>query len=353
MTKKNLLSMLTTLACTLVAISAPTLARDKPGYIGKHPDLSGTYNIATLTPLQRPKAFGDNLLLTKEQADKMIKEEADLIAAGAESSDPDRDAPPDGGDGSEGAAGNVGGYNTFWVDRGDDVFTIDGKFRTSIITDPANGRRPELTPAAQEKFKQFASFFRPNKGEAYWMPGPGPYDNMELRPNAERCLLGFGSTAGPPMFPVLYNNLKRIVQTKDHVMILVEMVHDARIIRMNSEHAPDSERYWMGDSIGHWEGETLVVDTTNFKDRPALFGASRNLHVVERFSKSEDGDLLYSFTVDDPSVWKSSWSGEYPWPASEDKVFEYACHEGNYALGNIMRGARRLEDDYSKNARGK
>ena len=326
-------------------------ARTKKGYIGKHPDLSGTYNIATLTPLQRPKAFGDNLLLTKEQAEKMIAAEQALNDAGAQSSNPDREAPPDGGDGSEGAAGNVGGYNTFWIDRGEDVFSIDGKFRTSIITEPANGRRPEMTPTARAKFAKYISFFRPNKGEAYWMPGPGPYDNMELRPNAERCLLGFGSTSGPPMFPVLYNNLKRIVQTKDHVMIQVEMVHDARIVRLNSEHAPASERSYLGDSIGFWEGETLVVDTTNFNDRPGLTRASRDLHVIERFTKKTDGSLLYSFTVDDPSTWTGTWSGEYPWPKTSDKVFEYACHEGNYALGNIMRGARRLEADWQKQSR--
>ena len=128
------------------------------------------------------------------------------------------------------------------------------------------------------------------------------------------------------------------------------MVRDARIIRLNSEHAPEDERYWMGDSIGHWEGDTLVVDTTNFKDRPALSGASRDLHVIERFTRSKDGGLLYSFTVDDPTTWTASWSGEYPWPVSQDKVFEYACHEGNYALGNIMRGARRLENDYTQTA---
>lgn len=323
-------------------------ARTKKGYIGKYPDLSGTYNIATLTPLQRPKAFGDNLLLTEEQAEKMIAAEEALQVEGAQSSNPDRDAPPDGGDGSDGAAGNVGGYNTFWIDRGEDVFSIDGKFRTSIITEPANGRRPKMTPGAAAKFARYISFFRPNKGTAYWMPGPGPYDDMEQRPNAERCLLGFGSTSGPPMFPVLYNNLKRIVQTEDHVLIMVEMVHDARIIRLNSEHAPDSERYYMGDSIGFWEGDTLVVDTTNFKNRPGLSGASRDLHVIERFTKKDDGSLLYRFTVDDPSTWTRSWSGEYPWPKTDDKVFEYACHEGNYALGNIMRGARRLEADWQK-----
>lgn len=339
---------------TLVGALSANLAeaRNRDGYIGKHPDFSGTYNIATLTPLQRPKAFGDNLLLTKEAADKMIATEQAVIDAGSESSNPDREAPPDGGDGSQGAAGNVGGYNTFWIDRGDDVFSIDGKFRTSIITEPTNGRRPDMTPVARKKFMEYISFFRPNKGEAYWMPGPGPYDNMELRPNAERCLLGFGSTSGPPMFPVLYNNLKRIIQSADHVMILVEMVHDARIIRLNSEHAPTSVRSLMGDSIGYFEGDTLVVDTTNFTDRPGLTGASRDLHVVERFRKNADGSLNYGFQVNDPATWTSSWGGEYPWPVTDDKVYEYACHEGNYALGNIMRGARRLESDYSKAAGG-
>jgi hypothetical protein len=145
------------------------------------------------------------------------------------------------------------------------------------------------------------------------------------------------------MFPVLYNNLKRIVQTKDHVMILIEMVHDARIIRLNSKHAPATVRSYMGDSIGHWEGETLVVDTTNFNEQPGLYGASADLHVIERFSKTDNGDLLYNFRVEDANTWTKAWGGEYTWPNSTDKVYEYACHEGNYAMGNIMRGARRLE----------
>ena len=147
------------------------------------------------------------------------------------------------------------------------------------------------------------------------------------------------------MLPALYNNVKRIIQTEDHVMILAEMIHDARIIRMNTVHKPAQIRSWMGDSIGHWEGETLVVDTTNFRERPALYGASQDLHVIERFSRKDNGDLHYEFTVDDPSSWQESWGGEYPWPATNDKVYEYACHEGNYALGNIMRGARILEQD--------
>ena len=145
------------------------------------------------------------------------------------------------------------------------------------------------------------------------------------------------------MLPVLYNNLKKIVQTDDHILIFVEMVHDARIVRMGQEHAPPDIRQWMGDSIGHWEGDTLVVDTTNFNDTPALPLASRNLHVVERFTRVDTETLLYQFTVEDPTIWTEPWSGEYIWPATENRVYEYACHEANYALGGILRGARLLE----------
>ncbi len=157
--------------------------------------------------------------------------------------------------------------------------------------------------------------------------------------------MGFGSTAGPPMLSVLYNNMKRIVQTDDIVMILVEMVHDARIVRMNQEHNPPEIRSWLGDSVGHWEGDTLVVDTTNFTDNPALGGASRNLHVIERVTLVDADTLLYRFTVEDPTVWIAPWSGEYTWPASDNRVSEYACHEANYSFGGILRGARVLEAD--------
>jgi len=339
------------LGCIVVCLmcTASVDARDRKGFIGRHPDLSGTYNTATLTPLQRPRAFGDNLYLTQAEAEKLAAAEAALLTDGAKDSDPDRLAPPDGGDGSEGAAGNVGGYNTFWVDRGDSAIQIDGKFRTSLITTPTNGRRPPLTARAQTVLaKRFAGFGKKNTGTAWWMPGAGPFDNHEQRPLGERCILGFGTTSGPPMLPVLYNNLKRIVQTKDHLMILVEMVHDARIIRYTDDHAPSDVRSYLGDSIGRWEGRTLVVETTNFNDTPGLYGASRDMVVTERFEKQDDGSLLYSFLVDDPATWKAPWGGEYPWPTTQDKVYEYACHEGNYALGNIMRGARRLEAEASR-----
>jgi hypothetical protein len=339
------LSLTTLGIVAALTIGAAAHARDIPRTPDGRPDLSGTYDVATLTPLQRPEAFGDNLFLTPEQAEQMQQEEQRLMAEGAKRSDPNRNAPPVGGDGSTGAAGNVGGYNTFWIDRGDSVIMVDGKFRTSILTDPPNGRFPALTERAARDFMARRAAFRENTGEAWWMPGPGPYDDPEQRPLGERCLLGFGSTAGPPMLPVLYNNLKRIVQTPDSIVILVEMNHDARMVRMNAEHAPQDQRFWLGDSIGWWEGDTLVVDTTNFRDESGLGGATRDLHVVERFTRQADGSLLYSFTVSDPNVWTAPWSGEYPWPRTEDRLFEYACHEGNYALGNILRGARLLEQD--------
>ncbi len=331
-------------SCLLALVFATVGWADTAG----PPDLSGTFNVATLTPLQRPAAFGNNLYLSPEEAERIAAEDAARKASRSEASDPDRDAPPEGGDGSAGAAGNVGGYNTFWIENGEDTFTVDGKFRTSIITHPENGRRPAVTPEAQKRFAVAARNRRENSGTAWWITeevSPGPYDNMEQRPLPERCILGFGPVAGPPIFPTLYNNVKRIIQTDEHVMILAEMVHDARIVRMNAKHRPESIRTWLGDSVGHWEGDTLVVDTTNFNDQPALRGATRALHVVERFTRIDDKTVMYQFTVDDPNTWSEPWSGEYPWPQTGDKLYEYACHEGNYALGNIMRGARILEQD--------
>lgn len=334
---------LTILILFMRAVNSEQQGNEKPPI----PDLTGTYNVATLTPLQRPKIFGNNLYLSAEEAEKIRTDDLERKAEDGERSDPKRDAPPAGGDGSSGAAGNVGGYNAFWIDNGNNSFATDGNFRTSIITRPTNGRRPAMTELGRRAQAERIRNYRPNQGTAWWINEnrQGPYDNMELRPLAERCILGFGPVAGPPMLPALYNNVKRIVQTEKYVMILVEMVHDARIIRLNSEHRPRHIRTWMGDSIGHWEGETLVVDTTNFMSKPALYGATETLHVVEKFQKQSDGSLNYSFAVADPSVWISPWGGDYPWPETQDKVYEYACHEGNYALGNIMRGARLLESE--------
>ena len=355
MTTKH--SAILVIGSIMLFLSSPVDAQDGSTTTNGRPDLSGTYDTATLTPLQRPEAFGNRLSLTEEEAATITENEPVALAAifgipadrNVESAPPS-EAPPVGGDGSTGAAGAVGGYNTFWMDRGSSAFQVNGEWRTSIITDPQNGRQPPLTAEAQAQRAGFAAFFRPNTGTAWWLSengldAPGPYDDPEIRPLAERCLLGFGSTSGPPMLPVLYNNLKRIVQTDDHVMILAEMVHDARIVRMNQEHAPPEIRSWLGDSVGHWEGDTLVVDTTNFSDSPALSQASRNLHVVERFSRIDADTLLYQFTVSDPTIWTAPWSGEYIWPSSGNRVYEYACHEANYSFQGILGGARILEQD--------
>ena len=326
-------------------------AANGPRTADGHPDFSGMYDIATLTPLTRPANVGDRASLTEAEAKALAAQTAAYMAQRNAKSDPNRNAPPAGGDGSEGAAGNVGGYNALWIDNGTGAFKIDGSYRTSILIDPPNGRMPQLTAYGMQRAAARAKMNRPNRGDAWWIPenvSPGPYDDPELRPTAERCLLGFGASAGPPAMPVLYNNLKQIVQGKDTVIILNEMVHEARMVRMNAQHDPAEIRRWVGDSVGHWEGDTLVVDTTNFNDQPALAGASRNLHVIEKFSRLDDKTLLYRFTVDDPTIWTRPWTGEYIWPATESRIYEYACHEGNYSFANILRGARLLEADEVK-----
>ncbi len=349
--KNQILFAATATGLLLSCLSHADIPRTSDG----KPDLTGTYDIATITPLQRPEALGEKLTLTEAEGLQAAAQVAASKAAADAASDPNREAPPAGGDGSAGPAGNVGGYNSFWIDFGDTAIKINGEYRTSIITDPPNGRQPEMTPLAGMKMaKLFGQVLHENKGDAWWVDqaGPGPYDDPELMTLSDRCLIGFGSTGGPPMLPTFYNNLKRIVQTPDHVLILIEMVHDARIIRLNSTHPDESVRKWLGDSIGWWEGDTLVVDTTNFPDQPSLYGASRDLHVVERFQRLDEETLLYSFTVDDPSSWKAPWSGEYPWPASDTRVYEYACHEGNYAMEGILKGARLLERELAEGIAG-
>lgn len=316
------------------------------------PDFSGVYDITTLTPVMRPPSLAARKSLTDEEAQKQAKAMADQMAKLNQPTDPNRPAPPKGGDGSEGAAGNVGGYNGVFVDYGSSAFKLDGQFRTSIIVDPPNGRMPAMTPEAMKKAASRMRRERANRGDAWWVKEnitPGPYDDPELRPMAERCIMSFGQSATTPMLPnYFYNNLKQIVQSKDTIMILNEMIHDARIIRMNAQHEPPEIRRWMGDSVGHWEGDTLVIDTTNFNDTPALAMADRNLHVIERISRIDAKTLLYQFTIDDPTVWTAKWTGEMPWPATDARIYEYACHEGNYSFANILKGARLLEAEALK-----
>ncbi|MGE3508121.1 MAG: hypothetical protein AB7N65_04485 [Vicinamibacterales bacterium] len=332
------------------------LARTPDG----HPDIQGTYDVATITPIERPEEFGNRATLTADEATALEQGEAEWKASTLEADKGDRTAPPVGGETDKPktylatvlrrGGGVVGGYNTFWLAGGEQVVRIDGQYRTSIVVDPPNGRIPPLKPIAVERQKARLQIrVDPSASESTAAAGPpSAFDNPEARPLGERCILGFGNTSGPPTLPnYFYNNLKQIVQTKDTILIHVEMVHDARIIRMNSTHLPKTVRKWMGDSIGRWEGETLVVDTTNFTDKTVFQGSGENLHVVERFTPQSDGGLLYQFTVSDPDTWDRSWKGEYVWRASNEQIYEYACHEGNHGLVNVLRGAR-YEDSQKK-----
>ena len=334
---------------------APAAGRAVPRMPDGHPDLQGIYDLATLTPVERPN--GLPAVLTDEEAAKLEKQAANRRELLARPSKADRDAPPVGGDGSVGAAGNVGGYNNFWIDAGSSYMQIDGQKRTSIVIDPADGRVPSTTAAARQRMLALRNA-RPTSdaaenGNDPGFEGAGAYDDPERRPLGERCLLGFGSTSGPPILPnYFYNNLHQIVQTPDSVMILTEMVHDARIVRMNSQHLPGTIRKWLGDSVGHWDGDTLVIDTTNFTDKTRFRGSTADLHVVERISRIDARTLRYRFTIEDPNTWEKPWTGEYTWPATDDHLYEYACHEGNYALGNILKGARLKEaTDAAKKSR--
>jgi len=311
-----------------------------------HPDLTGVYDLATMTPLERPA--NTPAVMSDEEAARLEKAEAARNASLDKSLAADRAAPPKGGDGSVGAAGNVGGYNNFWLDRGGAYSIVDGQRRTSLVIDPPEGRVPALTPEARQRQASRFAQFRPTSDQTESSdPGlepAGAYDGPERRPLGERCLLGFGSTSGPPVLPnYFYNNLHQIVQTPDSVMILTEMVHDARIVRMNAKHLPSTIRKWLGDSIGWWEGDTLVVETTNFTDKTRYRGSSENLKVTERFTRTDAKTVKYRFTIDDPMTWTKPWTGEYSWPATTERIFEYACHEGNYAMTNILKGARLRE----------
>ena len=322
-----------------------------------HPDLTGTYDVATMTPVERPSGV-KSLTLTKEEAMALEIYEAERQKKNDEPLAADRKAPPVGGETTTGKSyfefleraggGVVGGYNNFWLAGGTQLIVVDGQKRSSLVMDPPDGKIPAMKPDARARNQRFAAggAVAPDASESAAAGPPGAFDGPELRPLAERCLLGFGNTSGPPTLPnYFYNNLKQIVQTKDTVILLNEMVHDARVVRINAEHAPPTIRKWMGDSVGHWDGDTLVVDTTNFTTKTRYNGSGDQLHVVERFTRTDANTILYRFTVEDPTTWERSWTGEYPWRTTDEKLYEYACHEGNYSLGGMLRGARQKEAD--------
>jgi hypothetical protein len=312
--------------CLLAASLAAQTARI-PKTPDGHPDLQGVWTNATITPLERPKAFASKPTLNDAEAVEYEKQQAkDLQDVDGKSEHPLLAAA-----GSNG----TGGYNVLFIDRGTQLARVDGVKRTSLIIDPPDGRMPPLTPEGRKR----------NSAE---MMSYISFENVKERPLAERCLLGFGSTSGPPMLPVLYNNNYQIVQTPDTIMILVEMVHDVRVIRMNQKHVPPDVRKWLGDSVGHWEGDTLVVDTTNFNPHVQFSGSSANLHVIERFRRVDADTILYRATIDDPTTFTKQFTLEYPFVATPGPIYEYACHEGNYAMQDILGGARKMESAPAK-----
>jgi hypothetical protein len=291
-----------------VAGQSPTRTAD-----GK-PDLQGVWTNATVTPLERPPELGNQQFFTKEQAAQFAK---NIVASG----NSDR---RDGGAEADVARA----YNNFWRESGTKVVPT---LRTSLIMDPPDGRIPALTPEAQRKAAARAEARRLH-------PADGPED----RSLQERCILW--PAAGPPMMPVGYNNNYEIVQGKGYVAVIVEMIHDVRIIPTDgSPHLPSNVRLWLGDPRGHWEGNTLVVDSTNFTDKTNFRGSGENLHLVERFTRTGPESLMYEFTVDDPASFVKPWTAQVPMTRTAGPVLEYACNEGNYAMQGMLAGARAAE----------
>ncbi|MGB1840790.1 MAG: hypothetical protein ACPHWZ_06785 [Longimicrobiales bacterium] len=309
------------------------------------PDLQGNWSNATMTPIVRPPGVGE--VLTPQQVSALEQGRQDFIASDYEDSDPDRGAPPAGGELTgdpifDAATGGTGGYNQFFVDAGDNIAIYNGEPRSSLIVYPEDGRRAAFTPEGERRVAERVAFNRQFN----------QYDNPENRPLAERCMMSFGSNGGPPMLPnYFYNNNYTIVQTPDAVMIMTEMVHDVRIIRMGEpQPLPGHMRPWLGDSWGRWEGDTLVVETTNIHpDQPmfalsaAQFVPSASIRVIERFTRPSDHQLNYEFTVEDPVMLTAPVSGEMPFNRLDGMLYEYACHEANYALENVLSGARAQE----------
>jgi hypothetical protein len=326
------------LAGAILVSSAPVAAQRQAKWVMPRtpegrPDLQGNWTNATLTPIERPE--GRALVLTAEEVAIAEGRRKSRIDSLSQPSDPNRPAPPKGGVSLgdrqfDAASGGTGGYNVFFIDGGDRIAVVNGEPRSSLITRPANGRVPLTPQARRRQAAGFAQF--------------GNYDNPENRPLAERCILSFGSNAGPPMLPnYFYNNNYTIVQTRDQVLILTEMVHDARIIRMgDGPRLPDHILPYMGDSRGRWEGDTLVIETTNMHPVQAanLFGASSGVRVIERLTRVDEGTMLYRFTVEDPESFTEPWGGEVPFRRLDELVYEYACHEGNHAMSNALTGAR-------------
>ena len=298
-------------------------------------DLEGVWDFSTITPLERPSELaGRDTFANDEEAatferDENRRQNRDLI-------DPKKGS-------AQYLPGSVIPYNEFWFERGNRVV---GSKRTSLIVEPADGRIPTLTPAAQARVDAVAAAGRDEQ------LGTVKADSAEERSLVDRCILGLN--AGPPMTPGAYNNHVQILQTAGYVALITEMVHDVRVVPMDGRpHLAANLRQYKGDSRGRWEGRTLVVETTNFRRETSLRGSSATTHLVERFTRVDADTLLYEFRVDDPTTWTRPWAATVPMRRISEPIYEYACHEGNYAMPNILSGARAQDRELAASQLGK
>ncbi len=308
----------------LAALAPASLAQtyQPPRTPDGRPDLQGNWTNSSITTLERTIPSLP-LVLNPEQVATLEGQRQQQETAANSRTNPETGAPATGG--------NIGGYNAFWLDRGMKVGVVNGEARSSWITEPASGKMP-VSEAGKARIASILA----RRGE----------DGPEGMNPADRCLIGSRGSGGPPMLNNIYNNTYQIVQTPDHVMIDVEMMHDARIIRLGEEHKPAALSQWLGDSVGHWEGDTLVVVTRNWNrwhgDYEPIF-LSEKATVTERFTRTGPDELTYAFIVEDPGFYTQTWKGEMVFTTASGPVFEYACHEGNHALEGILNGARYLE----------
>ncbi|MFM1896064.1 MAG: hypothetical protein RLZZ385_1138 [Pseudomonadota bacterium] len=334
-----------TLSLFLLTLTGLTCSVPAIAQTGR-PDLEGIWTNASLTGLNRPRGV-ETLVVSPDQAREIAARTPIAgLEGGLDESDASNEAPP------EEAAEDFGvrAYNNFWVDPGANLALIKGEYRTSYVVNPENGLVPRLDNPQYD-------FERVNFGSRY-ATGIGDARGPEAIPLAERCLIGFGNKAGPGMMSALYNNTYQFVQTEDYVVILVEMVHDARIIpvfdspeQARANRRPAALQQWFGDSVGWYEDDQLVVETININ--PKQLGQSsipitRDGRITERFSRYSDDEIFYQFTVEDPNIYSQTWTAELSFYATEDQLYEYACHEGNYAMPGILAGARRLEMEAGK-----
>ncbi|HWE53336.1 MAG TPA: hypothetical protein VG273_26320 [Bryobacteraceae bacterium] len=314
--ESSALSLLAVVSLSAQSGKAPAAARaeaPKAGVIPRaadgHPDLTGLWSNATRTPFERPAVFAGRATISDEEARVWESKENQRWEEGSTI------------EGGRPVTIQGGAYNVLFYDNGKDMMRIDGQKRTSMIFDPPDGHMPPVLPAARNRPRRASDI-------------PGDYKSQT---NDTRCLVG--NTPAVPMTPAAYNNNYQIVQSADSILIMLEMIHDVRVVHMNAKHEPSNVRQWFGDSIGHWEGDTLIVETTNFTDQTHYRGSSMDLKVTERFRRVSDRSIEYRATIDDPSTWAKPWSFDLAFRSIPGPIYEYACHEGNYAMVDILGGA--------------